>query len=155
MPAPYSQYLRDRVASAVSSGSSARGSCQTVRDQHRRRGSLGTASACRRACRGASHGRRSSLAPDRTSASGLTLIGHQPDLLLRSDGHYACPEVLALRPDRRWGAISFAAGRFNSGSQSSAYRPSYRPCFAWSECWADAGVSDDVDKNDRGSHLVT
>jgi putative transposase len=28
MPAPYSQYLRDRVASAVSSGSSARGAAK-------------------------------------------------------------------------------------------------------------------------------
>ncbi len=45
------------------------GSRQAVRDRDRHRGSLGAASACRRAYQGPGHGRRSSLTPDGTSGS--------------------------------------------------------------------------------------
>ena len=82
MPAPYSQDLRDRVASAVSSGSSARGAAK--------RFGIGISTAIRWAQRLQTEGHvearamggdhRSRLTGHREAV--LTLMAHQPDLTL-------------------------------------------------------------------------
>ena len=82
MPAPYSQDLRDRVVSAVSSGSSARGAA-------RRFGiGIGTAVRWAQRLRAEGHARARAMGGDhRSRLTGhreavLTLIAHQPDLTL-------------------------------------------------------------------------
>ena len=80
MPAPYSQDLRDRVASAVSSGSSARGAAK--------RFGIGTAVRWAQRLRAEGHARARAMGGDRRSRLSehrdavLTLIAHQPDLTL-------------------------------------------------------------------------
>jgi transposase len=82
MPAPYSQDLRDRVASAVSSGSSAR-------EAAKRFGiGIGTAVRWAQRLRAEGHARARAMGGDRRSRLSehrdavLTLIAHQPDLTL-------------------------------------------------------------------------
>jgi transposase len=80
MPAPYSQDLRDRVASAVSSGSSAR--------EAAKRFGIGTAVRWAQRLRAEGHARARAMGGDRRSRLSehrdavLTLIAHQPDLTL-------------------------------------------------------------------------
>jgi transposase len=82
MPAPYSQDLRDRVASAVSSGSSARGAAKRFGI------GIGTAVRWAQRLRAEGHAKARALGGDhRSRLTGhreavLTLIGHQPDLTL-------------------------------------------------------------------------
>ena len=82
MPAPYSQDLRDRVASAVSSGSSARGAAKRFGI------GLGTAVRWAQRLRAEGHARARAMGGDRRSRLSehrdavLTLIAHQPDLTL-------------------------------------------------------------------------
>ena len=82
MPAPYSQDLRDRVASAVSSGSSARGAAKRFGI------GLGTAVRWAQRLRAEGHARARAMGGDRRSRlrehrdAVLTLIAHQPDLTL-------------------------------------------------------------------------
>ena len=80
MPAPYSQDLRDRVVSAVSSGSSARGAAK--------RFGIGTAVRWAQRLRAEGHAKARAMGGDhRSRLNGhreavLTLIAHQPDLTL-------------------------------------------------------------------------
>jgi transposase len=82
MPAPCSQDLRDRVASAVSSGSSARGAAKRFGI------SIGTAVRWAQRLRAEGHVEARAMGGDRRSRltghreAVLTLIGHQPDLTL-------------------------------------------------------------------------
>src|SRR3954468_20881155 len=82
MPAPYSQDLRDRVASAVSSGSSARGAAKRFGI------GIGTAVRWAQRLRAEGHARARAMGGDRRSRLSehrdavLTLIAHQPDLTL-------------------------------------------------------------------------
>src|SRR3954464_11478709 len=80
MPAPYSQDLRDRVASAISSGSSAPGAAKQF--------GIGTAVRWAQRLRAEGHTRARAMGGDRRSRlrehrdAVLTLIAHQPDLTL-------------------------------------------------------------------------
>ncbi len=80
MPAPYSQDLRDRVACAVSGGSSARGAAK--------RFGIGTAVRWAQRLRAEGHTKARAMGGDhRSRLTGhreavLTLIAHQPDLTL-------------------------------------------------------------------------
>jgi transposase len=82
MPAPYSQDLRDRVASAVSNGSSARGAAKRFGI------SIGTAVRWAQRLRAEGHAEARAMGGDRRSRltghreAVLTLIAHQPDLTL-------------------------------------------------------------------------
>jgi len=82
MPAPYSQDLRDRVVSAVSNGSSARGAAKRFGI------GLGTAVRWAQRLRAEGHARARAMGGDRRSRltghreAVLTLIAHQPDLTL-------------------------------------------------------------------------
>jgi transposase len=82
MPAPYSQDLRDRVASAVSSGSSARGAAKRFGI------GIGTAVRWAQRLRAEGHAKARALGGDhRSRLTGhreavLTLMAHQPDLTL-------------------------------------------------------------------------
>jgi transposase len=83
MPAPYSQDLRDRVVSAVSNGSSARGAAKRFGI------GLGTAVRWAQRLRAEGHARARAMGGDRRSRltghreAVLTLIAHQPDLTLK------------------------------------------------------------------------
>jgi transposase len=82
MPAPYSQDLRDRVACAVSGGSSARGAAKRFGI------GIGTAVRWAQRLRAEGHTKARAMGGDhRSRLTGhreavLTLIGHQPDLTL-------------------------------------------------------------------------
>ncbi len=82
MPAPYSQDLRDRVVSALSNGSSARGAAKRFGI------GLGTAVRWAQRLRAEGHARARAMGGDRRSRlrehrdAVLTLIAHQPDLTL-------------------------------------------------------------------------
>src|SRR3954464_8235750 len=82
MPAPYSQDLRDRVVSAVSNGSSARGAAKRFGI------GIGTAVRWAQRLRAEGHARARAMGGDRRSRLSdhrdavLTLIAHQPDLTL-------------------------------------------------------------------------
>src|SRR3954464_9244253 len=83
MPAPYSQDLRDRVVSAVSNGSSARGAAKRFGI------GIGTAVRWAQRLRAEGHARARAMGGDhRSRLTGhreavLTLIAHQPDLTLK------------------------------------------------------------------------
>jgi transposase len=80
MPAPYSQDFRDRVVSALSNGSSARGAAK--------RFGIGTVVRWAQRLRAEGHARARAMGGDRRSRltghreAVLTLIAHQPDLTL-------------------------------------------------------------------------
>jgi transposase len=82
MPGPYSQDLRDRVVSAVSNGSSARGAAKRFGI------GIGTAVRWAQRLRAEGHARARAMGGDhRSRLTGhreavLTLIAHQPDLTL-------------------------------------------------------------------------
>jgi transposase len=82
MPAPYSQALRDRVASALSSGSSARGAAKRFGI------GIGTAVRWAQRLRAEGHAEARAMGGDHRSRltehreAVLTLMAHQPDLTL-------------------------------------------------------------------------
>jgi transposase len=82
MPAPYSQALRDRVASALSSGSSARGAAKRFGI------GIGTAVRWAQRLRAEGHTKARAMGGDHRSRltehreAVLTLMAHQPDLTL-------------------------------------------------------------------------